>query len=65
MVATDGIWEFLDNKMVKSIIYPYLKTKEYEKSAKKLAREARKIWKKEDFIIDDITVILVYVEFQK
>ena len=60
VIASDGIWEFLNNKKVSKIIIPFYEKNDPEGACKTLIKEATDCWNKEDIVIDDITVIVVF-----
>ena len=60
VVASDGIWEFLDNKRVGEIVMPYYKNDDPDGACKALIKEATEWWNKEDIVVDDITVVVVF-----
>ena len=60
VIASDGIWEFLSNTQVMDIVNPYFKNNDLEGASEKLIEEAVKRWKKEDNVVDDITVVLIF-----
>ena len=60
VVASDGIWEFLDNKRVGEIVMPYYKNDDPDGACKALIKEATEWWNKEDIVVDDITVVIVF-----
>lgn len=60
VLASDGVWEFIDNVKAWGIIAPYYKKNDAEGACKMLIREATKIWKREDEVIDDITTIVLF-----
>lgn len=45
VVASDGVWEFLDNEAVYKIVEPYYKKQDPEGASHKLIDEAAKLWK--------------------
>jgi len=60
IVASDGVWEFLDSRFVIKAVAKKMKTDGPEKTVLKLQREAKKRWKQEEGdYCDDITSILV------
>lgn len=60
VLASDGIWEFLDSKTVARNLAKELEKKGPELAVKKLQHEARKRWKKnEDDYCDDITTVCI------
>lgn len=65
VLASDGVWEFMDNQEVASIIYPFFLTNNAEKASESLVRAAFKKWKEEEsYSIDDITCIVVFIEIK-
>lgn len=60
VIASDGIWEFIDSHECIRIISEFYEKGKIEEAASELINEATKRWQKEDNIVDDITVILVY-----
>jgi serine/threonine protein phosphatase PrpC len=60
VLASDGVWEFLDSSFVVKAVAKKIKSDGPEKTVQKLQREARKRWKQEEGdYCDDITSILV------
>ena len=45
VIASDGVWEFLSNDEVVSLIMPHYMNNSAEKAAETLIREALKRWK--------------------
>lgn len=45
VLASDGVWEFISNEEVASIIYPFYLQRNAEKAAETLVRAAFKRWK--------------------
>lgn len=60
IMASDGVWEFLENSQVFELIKPSLEKKNPELGCKTLIKVSRKFWKSEDVTVDDITVLLIY-----
>ena len=60
VIASDGIWEFLSNKKVAKIVLPFYEKKDSEGACKELIKKATAWWNKEDIIVDDITVIIIF-----
>jgi len=60
ILASDGVWEFLDSQFVTKAVAKKIKSDGPEKTVQKLQREAKKRWKQEEGdYCDDITSILV------
>ena len=62
VLASDGVWEFLDNQVVANIVYPFYQQKNAEGAAEALVRASFKRWKREENVIDDITCIIVFLD---
>ena len=62
VVASDGIWDFLSNDEVMDIVNPYFLSGDPEGATEELVKTATERWKKEEEVIDDITVILIFFE---
>ena len=60
IVASDGVWEFLDNKTVKNLVMPFYLKGDPEGAAKALIAESTRWWNQEDIVVDDITVVAVF-----
>lgn len=64
VLASDGVWEFLENQDVANIVYPFYLQKNAEGAAENLVRAAFKQWKREENVIDDITCIVIFLEIK-
>ena len=60
VIASDGIWEYLNNKNVSDIIKPFYVLADAEGAAKELINESSKKWAIEGKSADDITVIILF-----
>ena len=60
VVASDGVWEFLDNDTVKDIVMPYYEKNDPNGACKELIKKSTEWWNKEDIVVDDITVVIVF-----
>ena len=60
IIATDGIWEFISNEKVMRIGNKFYPKSEPINLCNELVKEANLCWEKENFIRDDITVLVVY-----
>ncbi|KAL4513107.1 hypothetical protein ABPG72_017792 [Tetrahymena utriculariae] len=61
VIASDGVWEFLSNEKVVSLVTPYYLKKDPEGACDRLIKESTAMWKKEDDVVDDITAIVVFL----
>lgn len=55
--ASDGVWEFLSNEEAINIIWA--NRKNLKTAAHKLVEESANQWKRQEEVIDDITVVIV------
>ena len=63
VIASDGVWEFLENHQVANIVFPFFAQRNAEGAGEALVRAAYKRWKKEgDHVVDDITCIIVFLD---
>ena len=60
IVASDGIWEFLDNDTVKNMVKPFYEKNDPNGACKESIKKATELWNQEDVVVDDITVIVVF-----
>jgi len=60
VLASDGIWEFIDNQECVDIIKDFYLKNDAIGAAKYITDEATKRWIKEENVIDDITVVVVF-----
>lgn len=51
VIASDGVWEFLSNKRVTEIVYPFYKGNDPSGATEKLIEESVKCWKKVNNLI--------------
>lgn len=58
VIASDGVWEFLSNNAVTSLLIDSIKSNEPKVGWEKVVAESVKYWKAKDAVIDDITIIL-------
>jgi serine/threonine protein phosphatase PrpC len=60
LLASDGVWEFLDSEFVIKAVAKKIRSDGAEKTVQKLQREAKKRWKQEEGeYCDDITSVLI------
>jgi serine/threonine protein phosphatase PrpC len=64
VIASDGVWEFLDNEAIADIVDPYYNTKDPKGACEKIIQLSTEWWEKEDCVIDDITAIVVFLGYK-
>lgn len=62
VIASDGVFEFLENEEVAEIVWPFFVKHSPEAAGNALVRAAAKKWKENDTVIDDITCIIIFME---
>ena len=60
VVASDGIWEFLDNETVKNMVMPFYEKNDPAGACKELIKKSTEFWNQEDIVVDDITVVIAF-----
>ncbi len=65
VIASDGVWEFLSNEKIASIVYPYFAKGAPEAAANHVVKLAHKTWQKEEEVIDDITIIVIFLDVKE
>jgi len=60
VIASDGVWEFLENERVAEIVWPFYNNDDPDGACKALIKESTEWWNKEDIVVDDITVVVVF-----
>lgn len=61
-LASDGVWEFLSSKKVAEIIEKYYRQGDIEGACDYLLNLSLKKWCQQDDNIDDITLILIFLD---
>ena len=64
VIGSDGLWEFLTNEQVCEMVLPFYIENQPEAAANKLVREAHARWKHEEEVVDDITVVVIFIDTQ-
>ena len=61
VLASDGLWEYLSSEEVVNIIKDFYQNDDIKGALSKLYKEAAKRWINNADIIDDITIIIVFL----
>jgi len=61
IIASDGVWEFIESEECVNMIKPYYLNNDIAGAAEYIVKEATRRWIKEEEVIDDITLVLVYL----
>ena len=59
IMASDGIWEFISNEQAMKLSNKYYLRNDCSSICHELAQRAISLWEKNDYVIDDITVLVV------
>ena len=62
LIASDGVWEFIDSEECVNIIKDYYLSNDMKGCCDYLYLESKKRWIKEEEVVDDITMILVFLD---
>jgi serine/threonine protein phosphatase PrpC len=60
IVASDGVWEFLDNLTVMQLTTPFYEEMDPQGLCDKVVEIATSYWVKEDIAIDDISIVAIF-----
>ena len=60
VIGSDGVWEFLSNERVRTIINEHYGKRDAIGAAKDIKNYAKKLWEINGDISDDITVVVIY-----
>ncbi|CAD8089739.1 unnamed protein product [Paramecium primaurelia] len=61
IVASDGVWDYLTNEEVMSLVIPYFEKDNPEHAAEKVVKEAIQAWRRNSLVRDDITCIVIFL----
>lgn len=62
LVASDGVWEFISSEECINIIKDFYERKDMAGCCEYLYQESKKRWMKEEEVVDDITMLLVFLD---
>ena len=62
ILASDGIWEFISSNECVDIVKDYYIDKDINGAINFLFREASKRWIIKEEVVDDITLIIIFLE---
>jgi len=64
VIASDGLWDRIPNDEVTRMIIPYYDKRDPDGAATRLTYEAANRWEREQGMIDDITVVVVFLKIK-
>lgn len=62
VIGSDGVYEFIESDQIVEIVKEYYIKNDIVGCVEKLIEESSNRWMKEEQVIDDITVIVVFFE---
>jgi len=64
VIASDGVWEWLENERVAEIVWPFFIQHAPEAAGNALVRAAAAKWREMDTVVDDITCVIIFLEVE-
>jgi serine/threonine protein phosphatase PrpC len=61
VIASDGLWDRIPNDEITRILISFYERKDPEGAATRLMQESAERWQREQGMIDDITIIVVFL----
>jgi serine/threonine protein phosphatase PrpC len=61
VIASDGIWDRIPNEEMAQVLLPFLDKKDPEGAAMELTRISVERWQKDHGMVDDITLVVVFL----
>jgi serine/threonine protein phosphatase PrpC len=65
VIASDGVWEFITNDDCVRICSRYWEVNDPEGACKELLELSVEHWQREDEVIDDITLYVIFLDVRK
>ncbi|CAD8105759.1 unnamed protein product [Paramecium sonneborni] len=62
VIASDGVWEYMSNQEVMSIVIPFLDKDNPDQAAERIIIEATQAWRRNSLARDDITCIVIFLQ---
>lgn len=62
LLASDGVWEYMSNEDCINIIKKYYENNDIKGCVNEIYQESKNRWIKEEAVIDDITIVLTFLE---
>jgi len=61
IIASDGVWEFIESEECVNMVKPFYLNNDIQGAAEFMVKESTKRWQKEEEVIDDITLLIVFL----
>ena len=62
IIGTDGLWEYISSEECVNIVKDFFLKNDIQGAGNLLLKEASKRWIVEQDVVDDITIILIFLE---
>ena len=63
MIGSDGVFEFLTNQEIIEAMVPFYEKKQIQQASDYLLNMAHRSWNRNSSIVDDITFILIFMNY--
>ena len=60
-MASDGLWDRIPNDEITRILIPFYERRDPDGAVSRLMQEAADRWQREQGMIDDITIIVIFL----
>ena len=64
VVASDGLWDRIPNDEITRMLIPFYERRDPDGAASRLMQEAADRWQREQGMIDDITIIVIFLSIR-
>ena len=65
VIASDGVFEFIENEEIIKHLVPFYEKNQIQQASDYLLNLAHKSWTQNSSIIDDITFILIFINYNE
>ena len=62
LIGSDGVFEFITNEELVKVTVPYFRILDCEGTCETIVKEATRRWKNEEEVIDDITILCIFLD---
>jgi serine/threonine protein phosphatase PrpC len=65
VIASDGVFEFLENQSIIEALMPFYEKKQIQQASDHLLNMAHRSWNRNSSIVDDITFVLIFMNYNE